>query len=85
MTIFILFYSDAEKLQHINERPFEQMFRVENMEEWGAVGLAYRTFGPRLYAFSATLQHPNLPHININSLFQPKGLGGSLQSPHNTK
>ena len=33
MTIFILFYSDAEKLQHINERPFEQMFRVENMED----------------------------------------------------
>ena len=53
--------------------------------EWGAVGQAFMTYGQRQCVFSRTLQTPKLLLVKRMFLFQPKGSGGSHQSPHITK
>ena len=53
--------------------------------EWGAVGQAFMTYGQGQCVFSRTLQMPKLLLVKRMFLFQPKGSGGSRQSPHITK
>ena len=64
---------------------FWSIWKKRNTDRVRAVDQAFMTYGQGQCVFSRTLQMPKLLLVKRMFLFQPKGSGGSRQSPHITK